>query len=241
MTVSALTANPTVNGSTLKQAINRGQLTSIPDWLQATLFGSVLRSLHTQLWGAAPLAAGVNPFVNGTSVSLYLPDDAKALTVTRAYARTGTGTAGPLTVAADGTSDPSASNVAVSASGDLIFHGADAWTAVDVTYHPQKVDVAILSLPVVSNVATLPLTLEGQTAIYFTLMEAQAVTGTTTGNAAVLEPGSAPGAAHEANFNLAKTEVQFYSVDAVTNCQVKVGIAPSVNLNSLLEAVSAFI
>jgi hypothetical protein len=240
-TVSALTANPTVSGSTLKQAINRGQFTSVSDWLKSTAFGNVLRALHTALWGAAPLAAGGNPYVLATAGSFYLPDDAKALNIVRAYARTGTGTAGPLTIDADAGANPAAGHCAVSPNGDILFHGADAWTAVDVTYHPQKVDTVILTLPVVTNVATLPTTIEGMPAIYFTLNEVLATTGTVTGTCVVTAPGSAPGTTGQANFNLAKTTVQFDAADAVTNCQVKVGVSPAVNLNTLLEAVSSIV
>jgi hypothetical protein len=236
-----LAPNPNVTGSTLKSALNRGQVQSLPEAAQLMAFGHIIRSLPVSKWNQAPLAAAANPWVNATSVSLNLPDDAKALNIVRAYARVGTGTAAQLTVSADASTDPGAGDCSISPNGDILFHGADAWTAVDVHYQPRKTATAILQLSAASNSATLPTSQNGATAVYDLLMEVQSTAGTTLGNLKITAPASTNTTSGTACLNLAKTAILFDSADAVTGVSVKVGFAPPVNLDALLEATSPLI
>jgi hypothetical protein len=228
--------------TSLRAALNRANLQSLPPAFQKIAIGDVLRGLHVALYNQAPLAAAGNPYVIQTASSVYLPDDAKALAIVRAYARAGTSAAGPLTVDSDEATLPATLHCAVAPSGDLVFNATDAWTAVDVFYQPQRMDVVELNpISVASNAVVLPANQEGLPAVYFTLLEVESLAGINTGKFVVGAPAATNSTAKSACFNLAKTQVIFDSADAVTSCRLKLGIQPLVNLNALLEAASNFI
>lgn len=217
----------------LKNNMDKANPNQIADAFRLLKVGSILRRLPTALRAKAPVAAGSNPYVAAAAQSIQLPDDAKAAFIFAAYARTGTGTAGPLTVVAPGSLG--AGNIALAPSGDLLFLAADAWTNVDVLYLPEQVDTIELILPVASNAAALP-TGAGQQAAggAVVLMEAESLTGTSVRKMIVDAPGTSVSASHAA-LDLAKANVKFASADAITSARVKIGIVPAINLDTLLE------
>jgi hypothetical protein len=228
-------ATPPTAGTNLVSALQRANLQTLAPAFQKMGLGQFIRSMPTHLYAQAPAAAGADPWATAAAQSLYLPDDAKAETILTAYGRAGSGTVGPLTVVATTNSAPTAGNVMISPNGDLLFAAADAWTSVDVFYVPAKSDTYIETLSVASNAAVIPTAL---TALI--LKEAQSTVGTRTGNLVVLTPGSTPSTG-QCCLNAAKTQVIFASADAVTQCQVKLGVVPAIDVNALLEAASTFI
>lgn len=233
----------TTNAISLKNQLNSAQPGQLADMLRAVLFGNVLRAAKTYLRNLDPNTAAANPYIGGVAVgqSIQLPDDAKGLTLLRAYARGGTGTHGPLVVDAPDSwaGAPAARHVAISPSGDLVFHAADAWTNVDVAYEPEKYDTFEVTLAVPAS-GILPLPAPYVVSGVVILMEAEAITGTVTGKAKIGLPGTAAATA-EASLDLAKANVVFLAADAVTQARVKFGVVPAVDVNALLEAASNFI
>jgi hypothetical protein len=225
-------------------ALNGANPNNIPDEFRQMLLGSFVRAMPIPLRNQVPLVAGANPYVLATLGAITLPDDAKANTIFRAYARTGTGTTGELALkSAIGNGSPyttpTAGTVGVAPSGDIVFLGTDAWTNVDVLYLPEKYDVVELNLPVASNVMTLPTSVTTQGVVF--MLEAQATAGTTIGTKVVLAPSaSAPGSTGQANLNILKTQVLFTVADAVTAARVKLGLCNATDLNAFLETAQNF-
>lgn len=234
----------TTSASATKAALDGINPNQLADAMRAVQIGHVMRALPIRIFGLAAAVAAANPYVAAAAQSYTLPDDAKAALISRAYARAGTGTLGPLTIdTADPTgaaAAPSAGHIAISPNGDLVFNAADAWTAVDVLYTPEKYDMVELTLPVVSNVLTLPTVVNGQ-ALNGTLLaaEIQSTAGTAIKSMIVDAPGTAVAAAHAA-LALSKLTINFNSADAVTQARVKFAVASFVDLNLLLEAPSLF-
>lgn len=217
--------------NSMKAAFNRANIGSLPSLFLQFGLGDWLRAQKTKLWATAPTT---DPYGPASNVSIFLPDDAKAETVLGAYARAGTGTTGPLTVVAY-SATPSAGDVAVAPDGNIIFHAADAWTSVDITYLPKEGDVAEYILPVVSGVVTLP------TSIVATdILEVQR-NDTSTAYEQITAPAASNSTTGTACLNLAKTEVLLDSADDATSVRVKLVQACNINRNALLEAASPVI
>lgn len=227
----------TTQATALAAILNLSPANAMFDIMRQLGFGSMVRALPTYVRNGAP---ALNPYNLSTVWTLGLPDDARANTAFDAYARAGSGTAGKLVFDGITGTAPAAGHFAVTPNGDLAFATADAWTNVDVTYLPEKQDVVEVTLPVTSNVMTLPTGL-GQlmAAGVVTLIEAEALAGTVTGKCIVVSPSnSAPGTTKEANLNLAKATVLFTVADAVTSARVKVGVVCAIDVNTLLETVA---
>lgn len=228
------------NPTALKLAINRANLQSLGPEFQVIALGNVLRALPTYLYGQAPVST--DSYVSASSAAIVLPDDAKALYsgnggIISAYARAGSGTAGPLTIDASSGTAPASGHCSVAPNGDLQFNlGTDAWTSVDVVYVPQKLDIYEETLPVVSNLLTLP-TSFGNAVL---LLEAESKVGTLVAKMKIQLPAASV-TTGQSSLNLAKTGVNFASADAVTSARVKFGVVPAIDLNALLEAASNFI
>ena len=222
-------------------ALNAANPNQLADALRAMGFGSFVRSMPVQRRSVAlDGAAATNPYVVAAAQSITLPDDAKVGYLLAAYARAGTGTKGVLTVdhqtpEASGDAQPAAGHVDVAASGDLIFHAADAWTKVDLLYIPAKYDTKELTLPVVTNALTLPTQLGDAVA----LLEVEALVGTSVGKKIIDVVGTAVAAGHAA-FSLDKLTVNFQATDAVTSARVKFGVKPALDLEKFLESAQAF-
>lgn len=227
----------TTLANSLKNALNRANLQSLTALLSTIAFGNVVRVFTTSLRGNKPVAAGAsNPYVvQSGAQSLILPEDAKAMAIRYAYARTGSGTQGLLTVDATAASAPAAGHVKISPNGDIMFAAADAWTSVDVVYEPEKQDVQeFTGLGVASNALTLP-TAPGLAVM---LLEVESLAGTHTGKFAVIAPGGSPSTL-QACLSADKTQVLFASADAVTSARVKVGFVSAVDLDAALEGAAA--
>lgn len=227
----------------LRAALNRANAGSLGPMFQAIQLGDVIGTLQASLFNVAPLgkgAAAQYPYTVQAATGTYaLPDDAKCMWDTGliyAYGRKGTATSAVLTVDTAASTAPSAGHCKLSASGDIIFAAADAWTGVDLQYRPQKQDVVELFLPVTTSIATLPASIAA-----VSLLEAEALTGTVKGKCVIQPIGGAPATTTWANLDVTLTEVLFVVADAVTSCRVKVGVAPKVQLQALLEAAAIFI
>ena len=123
----------TTLANSLVAAFNRAQPGSLPAMFLSIQLGTLIRQgFHFALRGVTP---AVDPYGAASNSSIVLPDDAKAASISTAYARAGSGTLGPLAVAAAG-SAPSAGQVAVAANGNILFNAADAWTSVSRTNYP---------------------------------------------------------------------------------------------------------
>jgi len=131
----------------LKGRLNAANPNTIGTLLQILGLGDILRSQRTALRGVVATAVGVNKSVLSTSGSIPLPEDAKCCQILRAYARAGTGTLGPQTlVNIEANTEPAAGSIAIAPNGDLMVNDADAWTAIDVDYVPEKADVVEVTL-----------------------------------------------------------------------------------------------
>ena len=228
--------------TSLKAAFNRANPNSLASMLAAFMFGDFLRASTVQLRNitatAAPAAGatpapwlGLDPYGPASNFSLILPDDAKCGVLLGVYARSGTGTAGTLTVEALGAS-LSAGQCAPTPNGDIVFYTADAWTAVDVRYTPKEEDIVELTLNVVSGVATLPTAF-----VACSLLEVQR-NDTSTAQLNVTKEAASNSTTATACFNLAKTTILLDSADSATSIRVKFGNACAVNRSALLEAAS---
>jgi hypothetical protein len=225
-------------------ALNGANPNNISDELRAMLFGSFVRAMPIPLRNQVPLAAAADPYVLATLQAIYLPDDAKANSIFRAYGRTaGSATPGeiaPKATAGSPYTTPTTGTVGVAPNGDIVFLATDQWTNVDVLYLPEKYDVyEATALSAASSVVTLPTAWTTQGVVF--MLEAQANTGTVTGAKIVLAPSnSAPGTTGQANLNLAKTQVLFTVADAVTQARIKIGLCNGTDLNAFLETAQNF-
>ena len=231
----ALTTLANSNKNLLNQA-NPNKLASL---LQQMGLGDVLRAAtKTKLVNQAP---AVNPYNLATVQAISLPDDAKAATILRAYARAGTAAVGELTVNA-AYATPATTTISVAPNGDIVLLGTDAYTSVDVLYEPDIQDVLEFTLPVVpgTGVCALPASVVVNgvaiTPQWNMLLEAEALAGTVTGKAIVVAPGAVPGTTHQANLSAAKSQAQFKITDAVTSARVKLGFGKANDFAAFMEA-----
>ena len=218
---------------TLKAALDRANPHSLPDHMRAVAIGSILRGQIPQN------RFGVNPVADAAQLAtleqISLPDDARAWSLVRAYARAGGATLGELSVQAVNTT-PATGQIAVAPNGDIVVLAADAWTAIDLVYVPVRGDVVSFDLPVATHVLTLPTSnLDVARGVLY-LIDATATAGTSTGRKIILAPGAGAPAAGQARLNLAKGTVTFAVADAVTRATVKLLVAPEIDVHTLLEA-----
>lgn len=215
--------------------LNAANPNTLPDKFRQMEIGNIIRALPTYL-RRKNMTLATNPYVLNTLQSLILPDDAKAASIVRATARAGTAGVGELTVVAFGTT-PTTGQIAVAPNGDIVTLATDALTDVDILYIPEKHDIQELTLPVASNVLTIPTTYTALGAIL--LCEAEVTVGTATGKKVVLVPGASAPSAGQARLNLAKSTVTFATADAATQARVKLAIVSSPDLDAILEASSS--
>lgn len=228
----------TTLANSLKAQLNGGNINELQDILRYLKVGNILRSFPAKMYGVAPTAAAVNPYVVATAQAITLPDDAKAEVILSAIARTGTGSTGvQLVNDVQAATEPAAGHCKVAPNGDLLFQHTDAWTLLDITYLPDIYDLYEYTLPVVpgTGILTLP------AGTYATgLLEAQALTGTTVGAKIVQMHSTAPSTG-QASINGAGTQVLFATADAVTSARVKIGVKPAIDVNALLEAAGGYL
>lgn len=218
----------------LRDALNRANPVDLLDIFRSIKLGDLVRAWRTQLYKQVPTTLSAKMIANADAI--FLPNDAKASKVVRAYARSGTGTPGALIVDAPPmTTATAAGHVNVSESGDITFATADAWTAVDVDYEPVHQDIFTQQFPVVSDEIVLPT--KWTTPGVVALLSAHVDAGGVTGDFAVVAPSdSKPGTTKQVNLKLAKGSVLFKAADAVTLATITVGLVPATDLNALLEA-----
>ncbi len=226
--------------TTLVIAMNGALPAQLADAFRAIGIGSVVRALRTQLRNKSPNAAPANPYV-GSGQVLTLPDDAKADTIGRAYARAGTGTKGPLTIVASDSyaGDPGAHSIVITPTGDLEFHAADAYTSVDVAYEPMKYDIKEVTIPVLaSGVTPLPAADVANGIVFIAECEGNpGIAG--DANLIVDLPGTAAAGSH-ASLDLGKANLVTHAGD-FTQARVKYGVASKIDVDALLEAPSTII
>lgn len=225
--------------NSLRQVLDGIVLPTLADALAKLHIGSILRALPTWRRQINMNTQPVSPYQLTTVQTLSLVDDAKALNILSAYARTGTAGTGPMTIAANGAT-PTSGQIAVAPNGDIVTLASDAITNVDIVYQPDKYDVVEVVLPVVSSTGILTLPVPNTTAGVVTLFEAEALVGTTIGKEKILVPGTAP-ATGQARLNVAKTQVLFATADAVTSARVKFSVSSAVDADALLTAASILI
>lgn len=218
----------------LKNTLNKAPPNVLADILRLLKYGSMLRSAPTFLRKKLP---ATSTYQLATLQALVLPEDAKALTIARAYARSGAGTVGELVVDAYGTT-PIAGHIAVAPNSDIVVLAADAWTSIDVVYQPQKADVVELTLPVVAATGVCALPKSVTDAGLVNLLEAEVLTGGLLGNKIILVPGTAAPATTKALYKTTGDQVLFAIADAVTTARVKLAVVPSTDSDALLTAFS---
>ncbi len=214
--------------NSLKNALNLANPNGFADAMRVLKFGNMLRANRTFLRKKAPAADAGSL---ATLQAIVLADDGKASSIERAYARTATAGQGELTVVAYGAT-PATGQIAVGPNGNLVVLASDAILSLDVSYHPDKYDLAEVTLPVAANAAALPVQATAKGVIM--LLEVIVTAGTATGKKIVLVPGAGAPAAGQARLNLAKDTVSFAAADAVTAATFKLALVPDTDVDALL-------
>lgn len=177
------------------------------------------------------------PYGLATVRQIGLPDNARAVAVTRAFVRAGAVT-GELTPVAYGAT-PATTQIAVSPTGDIVVLGTDAPTDWDVFCELAAFDVVeavvdstsagVFAIP---TSATLP---DGSTinpvargVVY--LLEAEQIAGLANNvKKIILVPGAAP-ASTFANLNVARTQVLGnVATDGATKMRIKLAVAKAMS------------
>lgn len=228
------------NPNSLKTVFDTALLSTIADAAALAKLGSILRALPTFLRNKNMVTAAVSPYQLATVQTISLPDDAKATSIVRAYARTATAGAGPLTVAAAGAT-PTTGQIAVAPNGDIVTLAADAITNLDVTYQPDKYDLFEVTLPVVAATGLLTIPPALVTKGVVLLLEGEALVGTSIGKKIVVVPGAGATAAGQVKFDVAKGVVMFNIADAITSARVKLAVTCAVDIDALLEGASVLV
>lgn len=228
MTDTAVERQKGIGADTLKMELDVAQPNRLPDALRMAKIGTRLRSYVTRIYRVAP---AVSSYVLATLWSVPLPEDAKASTISRAYARAGTAGTGEMTVVAANVT-PATGQIAVAPNGDIVTLAADAITDLDIEYTPLRADVVtIIGTPASGSIA-IPTSITQYGALV--LMEAETLAGGAGGKLKVIAPGAAAPATTQARLNVAKTAVLVLAGDGATSVRLKLGIVPKVDENAML-------
>jgi hypothetical protein len=236
----------------LRESLNRSDLSGLSDMLRTLVFGDVLRALPVQLFGVVPSVSGAVPQQPTGLLTIVLPEDAKAASVLRCTVRKGANSkTGEYAIAAYAAgSHPATKEVSVAPNGDIVFYSTDAVTQVDVLYVPVKgsvkgqcansvLGVTSLTLQVASTgFAALPAAFSGKALL---LMQANIVSGTNTGECVVVAPTtSVTTTSLNAALSVDGTGIWLdHTDDAPTRVTVDVLVYNTVDVNALLEAASS--
>ncbi len=226
--------------NSMKNEMDKANQNSLGAFFQKMRLGSFLRAMKTTLMKFVPTVGATGLYQLSTLDCLVLAEDAKAATILRAYARSGTGTLGELAIQAYGAT-PAAGQIAVAPNGDIVTLAADAYTSIDVIYEPMPHDVMEFTLNTVTGVATIPAPALARGVLG--LIEAEILAGTTTGKSIVLVPlaggGAGLPATTKAQLTSGKTTVSFNNAtDAPTSVRVKLAVALDVNVDAQLTATA---
>jgi hypothetical protein len=218
----------------LAARINAADPNTLADALRSIGFGTMLRQQRQTLRRQSPNTAPVSPYDIATVQTLFLPDDCKAVTLGRAYARAGTGTKGEMTATAYASPfvAPAAGAYAITPAGNLAFLIADAYTDVDVDYEAAAQDIvefAALNCIAATGICALPASVlgvlgSGVSAGVTMMMEAEVLVGTVVGKKIILVPATAAPATGFAQLDLPKANVRFAVADGATSVRVKLGV-----------------
>jgi len=217
----------------LYQSMDRGDANSLPGQFSVVDIGSVLQcQVPLPLYGAVPKLAD-RTISAAAYDAIKLPNEAKAQMIMSAYARSGTGTKGQMTIAALGAL-PTAGQIGIAPNGDIITLGSDAYTAIDLVYAPQRMDSLQVTLPVASNAVAIPTPFKAMQ-----LLSVDATVGTSGGAKTVEYPSASAATAGCARLDLAKANVKFNGTDAITSATftfaVYAGQQGGVDVNAKLQ------
>lgn len=224
-----------------RKDLNKADPNTLADQARTLLMGDLfLGQMNQTKRKLNPTALGVGSYTLATLHALQVPDRSRAAVVHRATVRAG-GVTGELTPVAYGAT-PTTGQIAVAPNGDVVVLAADAITDMDLVYTPERGEIVNVTFPVVSNVLTFPTSGIWARGISL-LLEAEAITGTSTGKKIVLVPGNGATAAGNAKLNIAKGTVIFNGTDAVTRARVKVliGATLTADLQTALNETDAFV
>lgn len=206
---------------TVQTSLNRANPNGVNDMFRLISVGDVVAGGKLSNRKVDMDAAGANVGNLATLDALALPDAQKASRVNAAYARAG-GVTGVLAVVAPGTT-PATGQISVGPNGNIVTLAADAITDLDVEYEGVPDVVVVESFfPVVGDAVALPVSMTGPGVV--SLLEAELVEGTATGNKIVLVAGGAP-AAGQAALDAAKGSVTFAGADAGVRARLKLLVA----------------
>ena len=218
---------------TNRDQLDSSNLNTLADHLRGVKLGTLLAAQLPQTRRNQVPAADAGANVS-TVESIALPNGAKANTILRAYARTGTAGMGALVLALPGVT-PGSGEISVQSNGDLMVLAADALTNLDVVYVPERGDVVVLTdQPVASNVLALPASVTSRGVVL--LLDANPTTATSTGRKRVLSPSASTPATGACRLGVAKTTVTFAAADAVTVATVTLLVVAADDLAAYLEA-----
>ena len=213
---------------TTKAALSRANPNTLSDLFRQTNIGQLMRGQIPQVLRArVPAASNLQL---GTLQSVALPNDAKCASLLRATARTGM-VAGEFAAQGYGVT-PMSGEAAPGPNGDIVFLAADAVTNVDLLYIPERGDTVTLTLPVVMDALTIP---AGVVAQQVALLMSVTTVGGAGGAKIILVPGAAP-AAGQCRLNVAKAQVLFNAMDAITEATVTLLVGAAQDLDAILEA-----
>lgn len=190
---------------TIKDVLDESNPNKLPSGAQIAKLGTALSLLVRFI--AASVTANV----------MALASDAKARFGLFAFATAG-GSTGLKTFVPGA---PAAGQFSIDAKGDIIFAGADAVTAAEVSYLPMEGEVFTEDLTVTASAAALS---SGRGAVL--LISAEVLTGIIPGAKTVTTRATAP-AAGEASIDTLGTSIAFNAADVVAGtCRVTYIVTP---------------
>ena len=219
-------------------ALDRAHPLTLHDRLREVRLGQILAGcLPQQINGADPAASS---YELATLERVGLPDYAKAAYILRAKSRSATaGGPGELTVAAYGAT-PSAGEIAVSPSGDIVVLAADVQRDLELVYVPQRGEVVEFTLPVASGILTIPSTWSGKAILLLEAEVTKVSSGSNTGKKIILVPATGVTATTKAALSKDRTKVYFNdATDHVSEARVKLLVQPDADLLDVLGAAPA--
>lgn len=223
---------------TRREAINRANPNDLADFLRKLGFGDVLAGHPPQQLRRENPAPDAS--VDSTLEAVVLPAHRKAATILRATVLAG-GVTGELAPQTYGTT-PSTGQIAVSPSGDIVVLASDAITSLDVTYVPERGELAdvVLAADPATGFVELPPRLADKTIL---LSRAEILEGSATGAKEILVPASSAPAAGNARLSIPKNRVHFAVADGPTKVRLWLVVAPAKadRLHVAMDAVSTFL
>lgn len=184
----------------------------------------------------------LSPYLAATNWGIGTAYPQRANTILRAYNRLATGTEGEMTVDGHDAVVTTTNHIGIAPNGDIVTLAADVITDMDVVYIAERGDVIDLTLPVgnvSANVLTLPASVTKAGAIL--LLEAEILSGGTTGAKIIQGPSASAASTGNARLDLSKQNVKFASADAATRAHVKLLVGPTADLTGFLTALAAYI